>query len=47
VRSAIRREKLLKHWPREQKIQLIEKTNVTWEDLYPKLLESLGVKSEE
>jgi putative endonuclease len=47
VRSAIRREKLLKHWPREQKIQLIEKTNATWEDLYPKLLESLGVKSEE
>ena len=33
VRSAIRREKELKHWTREQKITLIESTNPTWEDL--------------
>ncbi len=38
VRSAIAREKQLKHCTREQKIELIEKTNPTWEDLYPKPL---------
>jgi len=39
VRSAIAREKQLKHWTREQKIELIEQTNPTWEDLFPKLQE--------
>jgi putative endonuclease len=34
VRSAIAREKQLKHWTREQKIKLIEQVNPTWEDLY-------------
>jgi len=33
VRSAITREKELKHWTREQKIALIEKVNPTWQDL--------------
>ncbi|HEX4576653.1 MAG TPA: GIY-YIG nuclease family protein [Edaphobacter sp.] len=35
VRSAISREKELKRWTRAQKIELIEKTNPTWEDLLP------------
>ena len=37
VRSAIAREKALKHWTREQKIELIEQFNPTWEDLFPTL----------
>jgi len=39
VRSAIAREKQLKHWTREQKIELIERVNPTWEDLCPTLQE--------
>ncbi len=46
VRSAIAREKQLKHWTRKQKIELIERVNPTWEDLYPKLLEQLSGKVE-
>jgi putative endonuclease len=38
VRSAIEREKRLKHWTREEKIALIERRNPTWEDLYPGLV---------
>ena len=37
--NAIAREKQLKHWTREQKIELIERVNPTWEDLYPTLQE--------
>jgi len=37
IRSAIAREKSIKHWTRQQKIELIERTNPTWEDLFPKL----------
>ncbi|MEO7030448.1 MAG: GIY-YIG nuclease family protein [Acidobacteriaceae bacterium] len=37
VRSAIAREKELKHWARDQKIALIESVNLTWEDLRPTL----------
>ena len=43
VRSAIAREKELKRWTREQKIELIEKVNPAWEDRYPELLESRGI----
>ncbi len=32
--SAIAREKILKRWPRDWKIALIEKTNPHWDDLY-------------
>ncbi len=32
--SAITREKQLKKWNREWKIQLIEKMNLSWRDLY-------------
>jgi putative endonuclease len=33
--SAIRREKRLKKWNRAWKIELIEKQNPNWDDLYP------------
>lgn len=38
VLQAIQREKQLKKWKREWKIELIEKDNPQWEDLYPDLL---------
>jgi putative endonuclease len=36
--SAINREKRLKGWKRKWKLQLIEKTNPNWEDLYSKII---------
>ena len=45
VRGAIAREKELKHWTREQKIELIEKANPTWVDLFPTLLEPVEPQS--
>lgn len=38
IEDAIRREKQLKNWKRVWKIDLIEKTNPEWEDLYPQIL---------
>jgi putative endonuclease len=38
ITSAIKREKQLKEWRRAWKIQLIEKTNPQWKDLYETLL---------
>ncbi len=38
--TSIRREKLLKKWNREWKINLIKGKNPNWEDLYPALLGS-------
>ncbi len=38
VISAIQREKQMKAWRRDWKIELIEKTNPCWHDLYPSLL---------
>jgi len=38
--NAIKREKRLKKWNREWKINLIENTNPDWEDLYPTLMDS-------
>ncbi|WP_291392551.1 GIY-YIG nuclease family protein [Devosia sp.] len=35
--SAIRREKQMKKWNRAWKIELIEKANPAWVDLYPAL----------
>jgi putative endonuclease len=32
--SALQREKNLKHWVRKWKVELIEKANPTWRDLY-------------
>ncbi|MCD6459176.1 GIY-YIG nuclease family protein [bacterium] len=37
VNTAIHREKCLKKWKREWKIELIEKFNPEWNDLYPEL----------
>jgi putative endonuclease len=37
VRDAIAREKEMKKWTRAQKIELIEKRNPTWDDLFPRL----------
>ena len=34
ILDAIHREKRLKKWPRQWKIELIEKGNPTWSDLY-------------
>jgi putative endonuclease len=34
IRSAIRREKTLKHWPRAWKVRLIHAANPSWSDLY-------------
>ena len=36
--SAIEREKQLKKWERKWKLELIEKKNPEWEDLYHELL---------
>jgi len=41
VDEAIKREKQLKVWKREWKLNLIEKDNPSWEDLYQKLFENL------
>ncbi|MBM2816099.1 MAG: nuclease family protein, partial [Ignavibacteria bacterium] len=38
VNSAIEREKQLKNWHRQWKINLIEKENPEWEDLYDKII---------
>ena len=38
INSAITREKQMKKWRRSWKIELIEKTNPEWKDLYPSLL---------
>ncbi len=37
VESAITREKQLKKWNRAWKVQLIEKVNPTWKDLYSEI----------
>ena len=36
--GAIAREKAIKEWQRQWKLQLIEMTNPQWRDLYPGLL---------
>jgi len=38
MQSAIAREKAIKHWERQWKINLIEKTNAGWRDLYAELV---------
>ena len=37
VNAAIHREKRLKKWKRQWKIDLIQKSNVEWDDLYEKM----------
>jgi putative endonuclease len=41
--EAIQREKTLKHWLRDWKMNLIERDNPTWEDLFPALEATHGV----
>ena len=38
VYEAIRREKQIKKWRRDWKIQMIEKSNPTWKDLFLSIL---------
>ncbi|MBI2256138.1 MAG: GIY-YIG nuclease family protein [Proteobacteria bacterium] len=38
IRSAIQREKSIKHWPRAWKINVIEASNPDWDDLYDRLM---------
>jgi putative endonuclease len=38
IRTAIQREKNMKHWPRAWKIALIVAQNPDWDDLYPRIL---------
>ena len=38
MQSAIAREKAIKHWQRQWKINLIEKTNAGWRDFYAELV---------
>ena len=35
INKAIKREKTLKKWKRNWKIELIEKTYIQWKDLFP------------
>jgi len=42
VREAIAREKRLKRWHRAWKIELIEKENRNWRDLWPELAQGGG-----
>ena len=37
IETAIQREKSLKRWPRDWKMNLIERENPHWTDLYPSL----------
>jgi putative endonuclease len=37
ITAAIQREKNVKHWPRRWKIDLIEKSNPYWRDLYEEI----------
>jgi putative endonuclease len=43
MESAILREKQIKNWDRKAKINLIEKSNPVWLDLWPKLINSKNV----
>ena len=39
---AVKRERLMKRWRRDWKVQLVEKTNPTWRDLYDEVLVEHG-----
>jgi putative endonuclease len=38
IRSAIQRERTMKHWPRAWKARLVNDENREWHDLYPALI---------
>jgi putative endonuclease len=37
IRNAIQRKKNIKHWSRQWKLELIEKNNPEWRDLYAEI----------
>ncbi len=37
IRDAIQREKTIKHWVRQWKLDLIENENPKWQDLWPRI----------
>ena len=43
IQAAIAREKQLKRWKRQWKINLIEEFNPEWKDLYENLLSGAGI----
>jgi putative endonuclease len=45
IHIAIQREKSLKRWPREWKLNLVERLNPHWEDLLPVLSGEKNVRS--
>jgi putative endonuclease len=44
IHAAIQREKTLKKWPRQWKVNLIEKDNPHWTDLLPQLTGEVGMR---
>ena len=38
INLAIQREKTMKKWPRQWKINVIERDNPHWQDLYPRII---------
>ncbi len=38
IRTAIQREKTIKHWPRVWKVRTIHADNPTWDDLYDQII---------
>ena len=38
--TAIQREKTIKKWKREWKVNLIERENPNWDDLFPTILKT-------
>ena len=40
--AAVKRERLMKRWRRDWKIELIERNNPTWRDLYSDALREFG-----
>ncbi len=40
--SAARRERALKRWRRDWKIELVERSNPTWADLFPEVVAAAG-----
>ena len=46
IEDAIQREKNLKHWLRSWKLQLIERSNPQWRDLYTDMLAEFGFSIE-
>lgn len=43
LKSAVKREKQLKNWHRQWKINLIEEKNKEWKDLYPEISDPVRI----